>query len=77
MIYSPNEKGDGIEETDRLVDVSFVASRGRAPLTDNQTLPGTSHVKHVNLGQDRVEAILIDAMKRFSASASLLAPSIS
>jgi len=50
VIYSPNDSGDGIKETDRLVD----------------TLPGTSHVKHVNLGQDRVEAIFIDAMQKFN-----------
>lgn len=31
-----------------------------------KTLPGTSHVRHVNLGQDRVEAIFIEAMERNS-----------
>jgi phenol 2-monooxygenase len=31
-----------------------------------QTLPGTSHVRHVNLGQDRVEAIFIEAMQKNS-----------
>lgn len=50
IIWDPDEETGGIKETSRVVD----------------TLPGLSDVRHVNLGQDRVEAILLEAMAKNS-----------
>lgn len=47
IIWEHDEDVGGIKETSRVVD----------------TLPGLSWVRHVNLGQDRVEAIFMEAME--------------
>lgn len=47
IIWEHDDKVGGIREASRVVD----------------TLPGLSRIRHVNLGQDRVEGIFIDAMK--------------
>lgn len=50
IIWEHDDAAGGIKETSRVID----------------TLPGISWVRHVNLGQDRVEAIFMDAMKEAS-----------